>query len=149
MNNILLINQIFLFLNVAVGCLLAFWVFLANRREKVNRIFFIVTILMVLWIIFAFLGFSTKEPQKALIWYRLNYGVVALFFIVSYFFSIYFPKKIAENRFLTKFVVVLCFLLFLISVFSNLIISGVKEKEWGTEIIFGEGKLFYYIPIFF
>jgi len=149
MNSVLLINQIFLFLNVAVGCLLAFWVFSANRQEKVNRIFFIVTILMVLWTIFAFLGFSTKEPQKALIWYRLNYGVVALFFIVSYFFSIYFPKKIAENRFLTKFVVVLCFLLFLISVFSNLIISGVKEKEWGTEIIFGEGKLFYYIPIFF
>ena len=147
MNSVLLINQIFLFLNVAVGCLLAFWVFSANRQEKVNRIFFIVTILMVLWTIFAFLGFSTKEPQKALIWYRLNYGVVALFFIVSYFFSIYFPKKIAENRFLTKFVVVLCFLLFLISVFSNLIISGVKEKEWGTEIIFGEGKLFYYIPI--
>ncbi len=149
MNNVLLINESLVFLNVVVGCLLAVWVLLANRKEKLNQVFFIMTILLVLWVIFAFLGSFTKEPQKALIWYRLNWGIVALFFIAAYFFSIYFPKKITENRLLTKFVIILCSLLFLISVFSNLIIEGVAEQEWGMEIIFGKGKLLYYIPIFF
>ncbi len=147
MNEILFINQFFVFLNVAAGCFLVLWVLFTNPRERLNQIFSLMTILMCFWVIFAFLGFFSKEPQKSLIWYRLNYGVVALFFIASYFFSVYFPKKITENRPLTKFIIFFGAILFLISIFSNLIIGDVVEKEWGMEVIFGKGELFYYIPI--
>jgi len=144
MSKFLLINQAFVFLISVTSIWLAFWVLFANRKNKLNQTFFIMTIFIFLWVIFAYLGFSANELKKSLIWYRLNLGVVSLFFIATYFFSVYFPKKITESHFLNKIVLCLGSILFFLSVFTDSVIKNTMLKGWGIEIIFGKGKILYY-----
>jgi signal transduction histidine kinase len=132
-----LFHQILVFLIISIGLWLGFWILFANKKSKVNQWFFVMTIFIVLWGIFAYLGFSTIDSEKATNWYRLNNGAVSLFFLAAYFFVIYFPQKIKENRFLTKIVIFLTTIFFFLSVFTDLIIKDTIIKEWGVEIVFG------------
>jgi signal transduction histidine kinase len=137
MNDFLIINQIFVFLIVTIGLWLGFWALFADRKNRLNQIFFIITLLIIFWNIFAYLGFSANESEKAVIWYRLNFGMVSLFFLAAYFFVIYFPKKITENNFLSKIVIFLTVISFFLSIFTDLIVKNTIIKEWGAEIVFG------------
>lgn len=137
MNELFLINKIFLFLIIIIGLGLGFWVLLTNRKEKVNQWFFAMMIFIVLWNIFSYLAFTATEQEKATMWYRLNGASIFLVFFTTYFFSTYFPKKIYENKLLDKIIIFLCSTFFFISLFTDLIIKNVIVKEWGTEMIFG------------
>jgi len=144
-----IIDKIIVLLINIIGIWLAFWVLLSGRTEKAKQLFFLTTILIILWINVNFLSNLPSQYSNSLLWNKLIFGIVSLVFIALYFFSIYFPKKISENRLLDKIVIILCLFLFIISVFSNLIISGVTEKEWGTEIVFGNAQSFYYLSVIF
>ena len=137
MNEPFIINQFFVFLITIIGLWLGFWVLLANKKTRINQLFFLVTILIILWNIFAYLGFSSAEPEKAIMWYRFNSAIIFLFFLTTYFFTIYFPKKIQENKILTKIIIFLCSTFFFFSIFTGLIIKDVIIEDWGAEIVFG------------
>ncbi len=144
-----ILDKIFVLLIDIIGIWLAFWVLLSGKKDKAKQLFFITTILIICWININFLSNLPSQYYYSILWNKLIFGTVSLVFIALYFFSIYFPKKISENRLLNKIVVILCSFLFMISVSSNLLIVGVTKEEWGTEIIFGDAQSFYYASVIF
>lgn len=146
MVNIFLIEKIIVVLINLVGFWLLFLVYFSNKKEKLNQWFVAMTLFVILWIDFAFLGYSTDSIQSALIFYRLNFGSVTLFLICSfYFYFIYFLKFKDKYKILKQTVLSFGIILFVLSVFTNFIVENVVMKTWGAEIIFGFGNILFNI----
>ena len=121
-----------------VGFWLIFWVYITNKKEKLNQWFAAMTFFVVLWVDFAFLGYRATDIYSATIFYRINLGAVSLFVIsFFYFYVIYFIKHGKGYNFLRKIVLYLGIIFALLSLFSDLIIKETIIREWGAEIIFG------------
>jgi hypothetical protein len=142
MNFYLLLEEIIVVLINIFGILLGFLVFNKNKKEKLNQIFALMTVFLILWIDFAFLGNRTKNEFLATIFYRLNSGSVAVALSTAYFFYIsYFLKK--RYFILEKIILFLGFLLTFVSIFTPFEIQGVIQREWGNDITFGPLNIFF------
>lgn len=136
-----LINKIFvIFINI-IGVLLAIWVYLANRKNKINQTYLLMTVLNIFWINCAYLSNISSLDYFVQFWAKLGYGVVSIWLIFFYFFTIYFLKE--ERRFsaFNKFFVGIGLFLFLFSGFSNLLVKDAEFTQWGAFPVFGVGKL--------
>jgi len=127
---------------------LAFWVHIRVKKGKIKQWFWIISLLILLWVDFAYLGFHSKKVFTAIFWYKLNFGAVSLFFFSSYyFFVIHFLKKRAKK--IEKLVLLGSFLFFFLSTSTNLIIGNVVIRKWGAEIIYGKlGNTFSLFALF-
>ena len=135
------IEKITVVLISLTGVWLAFWVYSTNKKEELNQWFTIMTFFVVLWVDFAYLGYKTREDFMATIFYRLNWGFVALFLVSSYYFYVlYFLKEKGKYLILEKFVLFTGILLVLSSLFTGFIIKETIIQDWGAEIIFGPGN---------
>ena len=144
MVDIFLMEKIAVILINLIGFWLMFLVCFANKKERLNQWFIAMTLFVILWIDFAFLGYSTNNIQNALIFYRLNFGSVALFLICSfYFYFIYFLRFKNKYRILEQFVLFFGIVLIVLSIFTNFIIKEVVIQPWGAEIIFGFGNILF------
>jgi hypothetical protein len=129
---------------------LAFWVYSANRKAKINRIFFVFTLSLVLWTSFPLFFNSSAISKNSALWLiRLAYGTTALWLISFYFFVVYFPREGKRQPFLDKIVCLAGTVLFAISSFTNLHVKDVEAREWGNGPIFGPAKIFYFGIVFF
>ncbi len=142
-----LIHQIFIYLISLTGLCLAVWVYSANRGNKANKIFSILTIFILLWINFSFLANLPTQVDRALLWIRLNFGVVSLFFISAYFFSIYFPQEKKRVSVLDKAILIIGIIFFLAAVLTNFVIKDIEFKEWGVEPILGKGSILFFSAV--
>jgi len=149
MVNFSFLSQIFVFLINLIGIWLAFWVYLANRKVKINQLFFLITIFILLWITFAYTVNLPSLAHLALFWSKLGFGAVTLFFISAYFFFSYFLNE--EKRFpiLNKIVLGIGITLFLTSIFTNLIVKDIEFTEWGVNFILGKGKIIFWGVVIF
>jgi len=144
-----MINQILVFLISILGIWLAVWVYFADPNRKSNQWFSAMTIFLILWAIFAYLGVSISETSKSIFFYRLNWGVVALSALSGYFFVVHFPKKTKSHSFLDATIVITTLLFSFLSVFTNLVIKKVNIIAWGPDIVFGKmGDAFSIIAAF-
>jgi len=131
-----------------VGILLAVWVFNANRKEKLNQWFAVMTFFVILWVNFAFLGNKTENSFSAVVFYRLNWMFVTLSLLAAFYFCVvHFLKQ--RYKILEKVILILGFIFISLSLFSNLIIKDVARKSWGNEIIFGWGNNLFNLFSFF
>ena len=144
-----LINQFFVILIVTLDLWLGVWVYFANRKDKINQSFFLMTIFLSLWIIFCYFGNISTQPKMGLFLAKLAYGAVALFFIPFYFFFSFFLKE--EKRFLmlNKLVLGIFMFLFLFTISTNLMAKDMEFTKWGAIPVLGMGKFFYFSVIFF
>ena len=150
MIDIYLAEKIIVILINFVGFWLMFLVYFADKKEKLNQWFVVMTFFVILWINFAFLGHNTNDTRYALIFYRLNFGAVIMFLVCSfYFYFIYFLKF--KNKYKILEYAVLFFGVFfsVISIFTNLIVKDVLVAEWGTDIVFGKLMIYLYVAITF
>ncbi len=134
------INQIFIFLTVGLGFWLGFWVYFADKKNKINQFFFLFTIAMVLYLSFGYLSHHSTQLSYALLWKKLFLASVALFIIFTYLFSVYFPRKGKRYLILDAIVLSTEISFFFLSIFTDLIIKDIELKEWGTNVVWGEGK---------
>ncbi|MCX6764182.1 MAG: ATP-binding protein [Candidatus Nealsonbacteria bacterium] len=137
MTEISLIYQVLVFLITFLGGWLAFWVYFFNPKEKMNQWFFLMTIFLLLWAIFAYFG-ASSQVSISIILYRLNWGVIPLAALATYFFVVYFPKEEKRYPFLEKIIIIVTLFFCFISFFTDLIIKDVNSKEWGNEVVFGK-----------
>jgi len=142
------INTISLSVISVVGICLAGWIYLSNRRSKINQLFFFITFFILSWInLVYFASVSTSRPVAILL-SKLAFIPVYLFLVTTYFFTVFFPRKI--KRFLVLDLIVMAGIIFLffITLFTNLHVKNVVFKQWGVSPILGEGKIFVYSVIF-
>lgn len=144
-----LINQVFIFLINLIGLWLALWVYLTNRKSKLNKTFSLMTILILFWVTFGYLSDLSSQAHLALIWIKLGFGAVFLFFIAAYFFTIFFPREEKRCLILDKAILSAGTILFLASIFTDLFIKDIEFKEWGTNPIFGKGSAVFYGVVVF
>ena len=151
MKELFLDNSIFIFLLNAICFFIAFWVYFTNRKVKVNQLFFLIMISIILWTDFNYIGNIADNTQTSVVFKRLNFAAVCFFFIFTYFFSVYFPK-ISKKRsvFLDKITIFTWSLLCFFTIFTDLIIKDVKIKEWGYDHVMGKIiYIFYFLVILF
>ena len=139
-----LFNQISTILITFFGLFLAFWVYLANRKSRMNQSFFWLAIFISLWIVFSFFGNTSTNQDFATLLGRLAYGSVALLFIPFYYFPIFFLKEEKKHPLLNILVIISCFFLFIFSVFTKLMVVGMDFTKFGAIPILGEGKFIYF-----
>lgn len=140
--NIALLEKIIVFVINCLGIFLAFWVYSANRKERLNQWFAAMTFSVILWVNFALLGYQAKSANLSKIFYRLNWSAVSLFILSAFYFYIkYFLKK--KNKILEVIVLLIGSALAITSAATNLIIKNVSIKSWGSEIIFGPANMIF------
>ena len=87
----LIFEKIIVILINIISVLLGIWVWNNARKEKLNQWFGIMAFFMILWVDFAYLGYTATRLSKVVFWFRLDYGAVALFLFSAYsFFFLYF-----------------------------------------------------------
>jgi signal transduction histidine kinase len=143
-----LVNQVFVFLINLVGILLAFWVYLANRKSKVNRTFFLFTIFILLWVTLVYFASISTQIHQALMLSRLAFVPVFLYLVSIYFFVTFFPHEEKRDLFFDVIVLTIGVSFCLISLFTDLLVKDVVIKEWGVSPILGAGKIFIYPVVF-
>lgn len=149
MSSFFLINTLFVLVITISGFWIGFWVYLANRKSKINQTFLLMTLCSTLWIDFAYFGNFLNLGNIAQTWAKLGYGMATLFLIPFYFFSKFFPKEEEkESPLLNKAIITICVFLFLLSVFTNSLVKDVETTRWGIFPVTGPGKFIYFSGIF-
>ncbi|MCK4781355.1 hypothetical protein KAS79_00300 [Candidatus Parcubacteria bacterium] len=140
-----LIHKIIVMLIDAIGLWLAFWVLSANRKSKVNQMFFLMTIFILLWITLCyFSGTLIHNLELSLFLGRLAYGTTILFFIPFYFFSLSFVEKKERFLLLKILIPISSLILFLFSVFTDFMAVYMTPTKFGVVPILGQGKFIYF-----
>ena len=102
------------------------------------------TLFVILWVDFAFLGCMARENFLSTVFYRLNWSFVALFLISAfYFYIIYFLKERNKYKILEKLILFFGLGLSFFSIFTDFIIKESVIQPWGAEIIFGYGNILF------
>ncbi|MDD3491861.1 MAG: histidine kinase N-terminal 7TM domain-containing protein, partial [Candidatus Pacebacteria bacterium] len=140
-------EQIILFLISILTIFFGVWVYLQDRKNKLNRWFAIASFCILGWVNFAYFGSASNEVLKSTFWYRLNWGIVPLFIFSFYLFTSYYSKRII--RFWDKANLFGLLILSFLSFFTNLIIKQTVIEKWGAEVIFGSFGIFYKFFTFF
>lgn len=138
------INRIFLFLVIVGGLWVAFLIFIANRKSKINQYFSFSVIALILFNVFGYFSHNNNQIDQILLLKKLFFIAIFFFLISIYIFSVYFPK--VDKRYpLIDIIIVVTELLFLfLTIFSDFIVKDVEIESWGTNIIFGKGKYFLF-----
>ncbi len=139
-------EQIILILISTFSLFFGFWVYLQEKKNKANQSFLLLSISILGWTVFAYLGSTATEISQANLWYRLNAAMVYLFLFSFYLFISYYTNK--EIKFWEKMVLVVLFLVSLASIPTNLVIENTIIKEWGAEAIWGNLGTFYKVFAF-
>ncbi len=136
MAQIALIVKITLALVNILGFLLSFWVYGAGKKNKLHQWFVLMTFSVVLWVDFAFLGNTVEKRELSIMFYRLNWLMVILFLVSSFYFYVVYFLKISALV-LRRIILAIGLMFAPLSLFSPLIIGDVVSQPWGNEIIFG------------
>ncbi len=103
--------------------LLGFFIFLNNRRDVINRLFFLLALDLAVWMLFSTLSFSSMDIDNILIFDRVMIvGAFApvIFFAIAYFF----PKNVKKMP--IKIIITI-----IISILPFLLLSATKYNIIG------------------
>lgn len=124
---------------VAINAFSAFLIIivLANSfTERLYRWFVVLTIFLLGWVNFAYIGYSVNNQDTALLAYRLNLTFVSLFFFAMYMFYIDCFLQV-KRKYLRTSIFIASVIFAFLSLFTDTIIQSVVPRGWGNEIIFG------------
>jgi signal transduction histidine kinase len=147
MRETLLIDQIMLLLINISGLWFGFWVWFAGFKKRANQSFALMTIFILLWIDFAYLNNFSNDVNKSLVYGKIVFGVISLFFVSAYLFSVYFLSTETKTKIHEKIIFIVGIIFFIVSISTNLIIKSVQFTNWGTNLIIGEAGIIFYITV--
>lgn len=121
-----IVGSVLLVVIIVVAILLGLWIFQANKKNKINQSFFAIAICILLWNVFGYLGYQSTNTEHAVLFFRINYAAVSLYFIAFYFFANFFPiENLKRSTFLDKVVILSGIFFSAISLLTNFIIKDV------------------------
>lgn len=138
------INKIFIFLVIIVGIWVAFVVYSADKKNKINQFYPLSIVALILFNIFSYLSHNSDQIYEILLWKKLFFIAIFFFLIVIYLFSVYFPKVYKRYAIIDKIIIVTELIFLFLTIFTDYIIKDVTIESWGTNIVFGEGKYFLF-----
>jgi len=126
-----------------VGLWLSLLVHRQKVKEKTNKVFVLMFLLMFFWVNFAYLArlFGQEQLQLSELSLRIAWFVTPLFFVALYLFVIALFQKEQEYRGLTRIVLSLGIVSSIITGFTSLIIEGITFVDGGLAIIYGKGMV--------
>jgi len=139
-----LVSNILVFLIDSVGISLILLVYFSNTKERINRIFVLMTFLMFVWVNFAFLSRWTGPTEWSLLWIKIAWSITPFLFSLIYYFVILFLKEKDKHKILTaiNFFIGLSFVF--IGLFTSLVIKNITYNNGSLSILYGK-----FVPIFF
>ena len=140
----LLIDKIILLLIDFISIWLIIVVYSADPKNKINKLFCVMTIFLVFWLNGGYLFSFSDNLNSSLFLGRLILGEASISLALIYFFAVFFPREIKRNIILEKIVLAFTIVFFIIPTFTDLIVNDVEFTEYGINPIFGTGKVFYY-----
>jgi signal transduction histidine kinase len=139
------INKILILLVNTIGVWLALWVYFANPKAKLNKLFTLMIVLALSWITLCYLsGISVSNLRLSIFLGKLAYGITALFLIPFYFFFSSFMGEEKKFPLLNIFVPLGGVFLFFLSVFTNLMAKFMVPAKFGVVPVLGDGKMVYF-----
>lgn len=79
-------------ITIVANLLLGVSVFQSNPKSVTNKLFFLLTSIIILWTTTNYFSLQTLEPQTALVWIRIVMSVVALMFPTIFILAHTFPR---------------------------------------------------------
>jgi signal transduction histidine kinase len=127
-----------------LGFLMGIWVYLNGKNNKINKFFSLMTFSILFWITAGYLTRLQSQNYLALLGYKLNMGIVTIFFIFAYFFSVYFPIEGKRYHILDKLIILINLFIAFIIISTNLVFKSVEFTNWGINFVFGKGNFIFY-----
>jgi len=145
-----IIESLIYLISISSNFLLASFVFLRGRREKVNKAFFLSVISANAWLVSLFLYYSLENPEWVLWLGKINFAMVVPFLYYLLKFTVVFPtESLFEFKKVSKYLLPVFLILFILTIFTPLvarqeIITGVGQRE----TIYGQLYPLYIINYF-
>ena len=143
-----LLNKIFIVFIDGFAVWIAFWVYFADKKNRINQTFFWVMIPIALWMTFYYFGYYSGDPKYEYFWGRMCYTVITLCLISAYFFSAYFPKTGKRYPAIDKAVVCLLLVFSWLLAFTDLVLKNAEVTSAGYIKVMGPlGNLYHVVVI--
>lgn len=136
-------SLIFLILIASSVLTLAILVLKKNPLNKVNLVFFILSLSIFFWMIFVFCENAISDSTLASLFLRLDFASGPVMACSFLFLAYYFPERLKPMPDMIKIRSIALSLLFSFFSFGNLIINNLSIKENGIRYDEGPLYLFY------
>ncbi len=137
-----LVQYTFLIIVITLSLLLGGAVLLTNKKSRTNIYYFLTSTSISIWVLSSYLTYNDRFSNHATLMGRLNFSVVALFFVSIYAFSRNFPE-ISKFQLKNRIFIFTGIILSILSLSSNLIVKKVlvtNTRTWE----FGPLEYIYY-----
>ena len=145
-----LINKILVFAINLFAVWLISVVFSNNPKGKVNLIFVMMSLCMLLWVNFAWFArlVMNEDISLALIFLHVAWFVTPFLFTFLYFLIVYLVEKEKEYKLLNNLVICMGIAASIMVTFTDLVIAGAKVVNDSLSIIYGEGMMLFLAIVF-
>ena len=137
-DNFVFVGKLLLYLINGVGLELALWIYITDRKKRINQLFSLSTLCLLFWLDFNFVGvlapflFSGGNTAwLSLFSARFVFALLCLFFLCFYLLSSYYfggkPNHLKDRLYLAAWLA-----LFIIS-FTPLVIKDIAQDQSRSE----------------
>lgn len=139
--------QYLVYIPVVLGVgALSLIVFIKNPKNPVNRIYFIFSIIVFLWIAFLFIADTSKIVGLSTFFVRSAVVLSSLLPLFFLWFSYIFPNyRPVRTLYLILFSIIP--IIFVLTAFSGMQVIDVDLKPWGAEVV-RSGPLYLIQPVY-
>ena len=137
----LLIYKFLTALTCAVSLGFGLWVYSADRKGALNRIFLLLVSIVSVGLLMYYFVISASCQSVAVFWAKAGYGLLSLFIIPLYLFFLGFLHLGRRFRILSWPISLWAVMLFIISVLTDFIVRGVIFKKTGVDVELGRGAI--------
>lgn len=147
-DSFLLTRTIVAFINV-LGLSLIFLVYSTDPKAKLTKYFTLMTVLMFVWVDFAYLARISGQVDMALLWIKIAWSISPFLFILVYYFASSFTGQEKKYKYLNELLFVFGLIFVLITLFTSTIIKDIMFDEGGVlRIIYGEMVFLFFGAVF-
>jgi len=138
------IHSIIILFSGFLALFLGLIVLAKNRKAKVNQIFFLFILCIVIWFSATFMMFTSKTDAQMIFWDRIVYLGVIFIPVVGYHFGLVFTKM-KEHRKLLQIGYFFSFVFLLLSQ-TDYFIADLYKYNWGVHT---QARFFHHIFLLF
>ncbi|MDP2820973.1 MAG: hypothetical protein Q8O39_02125, partial [bacterium] len=145
-----IINKVLVFAIDLFAIWLISLVFSNNPKGRVNLVFVVMSLCMLLWVNFAWFArlVMYEDISLALIFLHIAWFVTPFLFTFLYFLIVYLVEKENEYKLLNKLVICLGIVCSVMVTFTDLVIVGAAVVSDSLSIIYGEGMMLFLAIVF-